>query len=159
MVKFCTNSFKVMNVLHFLQKPEDKGRKITLTKKRRSSSKSTSKRAKKRKVERKGIRYLFAIEIAIIGFKLFYQFFLGNKKSVKSKESSENDNASQSGEESSDDEDGEEKKSESTSITKIRSEKTTLTKSTSVLKSSTAKVFFSSAVSCVSIERVCLPNN
>ncbi|EFO28267.1 hypothetical protein LOAG_00224 [Loa loa] len=114
-----TKEEAVMNVLHFLQKPEDKGRKITSAKKRRSSSKSTGKRVKRSRIEGRG-----------------------NKKSIrKSKEeSSENDDASQSGEESSGDENTAKKKSESTSTTKNRSEKMkSSTKLTSVSKSNTAK--------------------
>ncbi|KAL3997769.1 DEK C terminal domain family protein [Acanthocheilonema viteae] len=97
-----TKEEAVMNVLHFLQKPEDKGRKITSIKKRRSSSKSSGKKAKRSRTEKKG-----------------------NKKSTKKlkEESNENDDAGQSGEESSGDEDAEEKKSDSTGTTKNRSEK------------------------------------
>ncbi|VDK72704.1 unnamed protein product [Onchocerca ochengi] len=110
---------EVMNVLHFLQKPEDKGRKITLAKKRRSSSKSSRKGVKRSRTDKKG-----------------------NKKSIKKTkvESSENDGAGQSGEETSDDEDGEENKSESTNTIKNRSEKIkSFSKLTSVSKSATAK--------------------
>lgn len=52
---YYTNLFKVMNVLHFLQKPEDKGKKIISVKKRRSSSKSSGKKTKRNKSEKKGI--------------------------------------------------------------------------------------------------------
>ncbi|EJW87055.1 hypothetical protein WUBG_02032 [Wuchereria bancrofti] len=112
-----TKEEAVMNVLHFLQKPEDKGRKVTSAKKRRSSSKSTGKRTKRSRFEGKG-----------------------NKKNIrKSKEeSSEDDDAGQSGEESSGDGDTEEKKS--TSATENRSEKMkSSTKLTSVSKTAVAK--------------------
>ncbi|OZC05637.1 DEK protein [Onchocerca flexuosa] len=108
-----------MNVLHFLQKPEDKGRKIILAKKRRSSSKSSRKGVKRSRTDKKG-----------------------NKKSIKKtkEESSENDDAGQSGEETSDDEGAEENKSESANTTKNRSEKTkSSSKLTPVSKSVSAK--------------------
>ncbi|VDO29593.1 unnamed protein product [Brugia timori] len=111
-----TKEEAVMNVLHFLQKPEDKGRKVTSAKKRRSSSKSTGKRAKKSNEEK------------------------GNKKNIKKskEESSEDDDAGQSGEESSGDGDIEEKKS--TSTTESRSERMkSSTKLASVSKSTVAK--------------------
>ncbi|KAK6105204.1 DEK C terminal domain family protein [Brugia pahangi] len=111
-----TKEEAVMNVLHFLQKPEDKGRKVTSAKKRRSSSKSTGKRAKKSNEEK------------------------GNKKNIKKskEESSEDDDAGQSGEESSGDGDIEEKKS--TGTTESRSEKMkSSTKLASVSKSTVAK--------------------
>lgn len=56
----------MMNVLHFLQKPEDKGRKITPVKKRRSSSKSSAKKAKRSRVEKKGISISPKYDINIV---------------------------------------------------------------------------------------------
>ncbi|KAM3722077.1 Protein DEK [Dirofilaria immitis] len=114
-----TKEEAVMNVLHFLQKPEDKGRKVMSAKKRRSSSKSSGKGVKRSRTETKG-----------------------SKKSIKKskEELSGDDDAGQSGEETSDDENEEEKKSESTSTMKNRSEKIkSVSKLTSVSKSAMAK--------------------
>ncbi|VDM92058.1 unnamed protein product, partial [Litomosoides sigmodontis] len=96
-----TKEETVKNVLHFLQKPEDKGKKIISGKKRRSSSKS-EKKTKRSKSEKKG-----------------------NKKSMKksNEESSENCDAGHSGVESSHDGDSDEKKSGSINTLKNHPEK------------------------------------